>query len=125
MTPAGRVYSSRRFHRILLRFGVMPPHPSMFVRRDVLLELGGFDTSFRIAGDFDIIARTLLERRSTFALLPEIISSFRIGGVSTDGIKAKLRISSELARSLRAMGQPMALLAVQMRFPLKLLQLRW
>lgn len=122
VSPAGRVYSARRFRPALIRVGVMPPHPGMFVKRELLLQLKGFDTKYRMAADFDLIARALLKTKSSFAILPEIISSFRIGGISTDGWKAKVRIGRELAASLQALGQPMAWLAVQMRYPLKLTQ---
>jgi glycosyltransferase involved in cell wall biosynthesis len=122
VTSAGRVYSSRRFKRALIRFGVMPPHPAMFVKRRLLLDLGGFDTKYQLAADFDLIARALLKTRGSFAVLPEVISSFRIGGVSTDGLKAKVQIGRELAASLKTLGQPMAWLSVQMRYLLKLTQ---
>jgi glycosyltransferase involved in cell wall biosynthesis len=124
ITPAGRVYSARHFRPSLLRFGVMPPHPSMFVKRELLNRLGGFDTSFRIAADFDFIARALLLQHGSFVPMPEIISAFRLGGVSTSGLKSKLIIGRELAISLKALGQPMAWLAVQLRYPLKLIQFR-
>lgn len=124
-TLSGRIYSARRFRPALLRFGLMPPHPAMFIRREVLVELGGFNTSFRIAGDFDIVARALLQRRKSYALLPQVLTRFRIGGISTSGIESKLIIGRELVRSLRALGQPLPWLAVQLRYPLKLSQIRW
>jgi glycosyltransferase involved in cell wall biosynthesis len=122
VSPAGRVYSARRFRPALIRVGVMPPHPAMFVRRELLIQLGGFNTKYRMAADFDLIARALLKTKSSFAVLPEIITSFRIGGISTDGLKAKVKLGREFATSLKALGQPMAWFAVQMRYPLKLMQ---
>jgi hypothetical protein len=81
--------------------------------------------SYRISADFDLIARAMLRERSSWATLPVIITRFRVGGLSTSGIAAKLALSREAARSLKALGQPLAWLSVQLRFVLKATQLRF
>lgn len=123
VTRAGRLYSAKGFRRWWLRIGVMPPHPSMFMRRDLARQLGGFDTSYRIAADFDLVARAVLKAGCSWATLPVVTTKFRVGGISTSGLAATLTLSREFARSLRAIGQPLAYLAVQLRFPLKAMQL--
>lgn len=119
-----RLYSARKFKRWWLRIGVMPPHPSMFIRRDLLTRLGGFDTKFRIAADFDLIARAILREGASWTSLPIVTTRFRTGGVSTVGLKAKRTIGREMAVSLRALQQPWPALAVYLRFPFKLAQFR-
>ena len=42
-----------------LRYGWMPPHPTLYVRRSLVSELGPFDTRLRIAADYDFILRYL------------------------------------------------------------------
>lgn len=120
---AGRIYTVRGFRARWLRFGVMPPHPSMFVRRSVLLHLGGFDLRYKIAADFDLIARAILARACSWAVIPEVLTYFRVGGVSTRGLSSKLKLGQEMARSLASLGQPLATLAVQGRFLIKARQL--
>jgi len=121
-TGRQRLYSAERFAPWWLRVGAQPPHPSMFMRRELLRQLGGFDTSYRIAGDFDLIARAVLKHGASFATLPLVITHFRPGGVSTAGLKSKLTLNREIAHSLRRLGQPLAGGAVWLRMPLKLLQ---
>ena len=118
----GRCYSAKNWHPMWLRVGAMPPHPSMFVRRAALLEANGFDERFKIAADFDLIARLILKRGASWTKLDAEITRFRAGGVSTGGLGAKARISAELAASLRSLGQPCASLAVLFRAPLKVAQ---
>lgn len=119
-----RLYSAARFAPWWLRVGAQPPHPSMFMRRQLVRDLGGFDTSYRIAGDFDLVARAILKRKASFATLPLVVTHFRPGGVSTAGLQSKLTLNREIARSLRQLGQPFAGGAVWLRIPLKLLQFR-
>ncbi len=38
-----------------LAWGWMPPHPTLYVRRSWYERIGGFDTSYRIAADYDCI----------------------------------------------------------------------
>ena len=61
-TDPGRVvrhWRSRAFEPGLLRRGWMPPHPTLYLRRSVYERLGGFDTRYRIAADYDLILRVL------------------------------------------------------------------
>ena len=72
---------SSRFARVLMR---MPfNHPGMAVRRDVFSRMGGFDTQFRIAADYDLIVR-LVAANASSAILEEAFASFRPGGISAD-----------------------------------------
>jgi len=122
-TPAGRVYSAHGFSKWWLRLGVMPPHPSMFMRRELALALEGFDTSYRISADFDLIARAVLKAGCSWATLPSVLTKFRVGGLSTRGLATKVALGREFARSLSALGQPLAHLSVQLRYPIKAMQL--
>jgi glycosyltransferase involved in cell wall biosynthesis len=123
-TTGQRLYSAGRFAPWWLKVGAQPPHPSMFMRRTLIQDLGGFDTGYRIAGDFDLVARAVLGRGASFAKLPIVLTHFRPGGVSTAGVRSKLMLNRELARSLRALGQPFSGGVVWLRMPLKLLQFR-
>lgn len=63
-------------------------HPTMFSAKRMLEELNGFDESFKIAGDFDLIIRALLSgKRSVY--VKECIVAFRLGGVSSPSKRLK------------------------------------
>jgi len=117
-----RLYSARGFRRWWLSVGMMPPHPSAFIRREAMLTAGGFDDSFRIAGDFDLIARLILRQQATWKTMPQVLTGFRQGGLSTRGREARRAIERELAVSLARLGHACPRLAVKARLPLKLAQ---
>ena len=118
----GRVYSSRGFKKWWLRIGAMPPHPSFYARADVLRRAGGFDTRYRIASDFDLVARVMLGGGASWARIGKVITCFRTGGLSTVNAGAKRVITREMAASLKRLGQPLPSVAVHLRYPIKLLQ---
>lgn len=119
-----RFYSSRGFRPWMLRMGHMPPHPTMYVRRAVFDRIGGFDDTYRIAGDFDFTVRLLLRPGAVrWRRVPHTLVAFRNGGASTRDVKAKLRMNREILRSLRSKGLSLGALALYARYPFKAVQL--
>lgn len=62
--------------------------PTMFSTKQMLEELNGFDESFRITGDFDLITRALL-RGYRPVEVKESIVAFRLGGASSPSERLK------------------------------------
>lgn len=74
------------------------PHPGLFVRTDAVRKWGGFDTDFRIAGDYELCIR-LLQRTTAKFLENIVVSNMRVAGVSSNPTNAILSIKEcELAR---------------------------
>ena len=81
--------------------GVMTVPPGVFYRRDVFERNGGFDTAFKICGDFDMVLR---EARTHDAQYIDSVSMIvGIGGVSWK-TENKMRIMTETRASLRKNG---------------------
>lgn len=117
-----RLYRSQGFQPWMLRFGHMPPHPSFYARRDVLIEAGGFDTRYRIASDFDLMTR-LFRPEMRFVTLPHTLAAFRQGGLSTRDLNARMRINDEIREVLRSRGISASLPQLWCRYPLKAMQI--
>jgi glycosyltransferase involved in cell wall biosynthesis len=81
--------------------GWMPPHPTLYLRRSVFETYGMYDTSFRIAADYDAILRYFGLGGVTSAYLPEVMIKMRMGGVSNASFKHILRKSREDLTALR------------------------
>lgn len=78
-----------------LRFGWMPPHPTFYVRRTLMQEIGRFDVSFRIAADYEYMLRCLLRESVRVGYVDEVLVRMRAGGVSNRSISTMLRKSRE------------------------------
>ena len=57
ITESIRKYSSKFFKPSLLKYGLIPAHPSIFMRKSLLNKVGNYDTNFNIAGDFEFLCR--------------------------------------------------------------------
>lgn len=90
-----RYYSSRIFRRNLMRFGFMPAHPSFYCRRTIYEKYGGFDTSFRIAADFENLLRLIFINRIRTRYIPLDFVTMRTGGASSSGMISHRQILKE------------------------------
>jgi glycosyltransferase len=80
-----RYWRSKPFTTKLLKKGWMPPHPTLFMRRQVYESHGLFNVNLKCAADYDYILRVFQDETLKFLYLPEIITKMQIGGVSTKG----------------------------------------
>lgn len=96
-----RHWQAGAFSRARLRAGWMPPHPTLFLRRRVFETHGVFDTSFRIAADYDAILR-YFDAGIRSVYLPQVLVKMRVGGESNRSLRAILRKSTEDYRALRS-----------------------
>jgi glycosyltransferase involved in cell wall biosynthesis len=75
-------------------------HCGAFHHRSLFQDLGGFDVSFKIAGDYDFLLREFV-RNPDFAIYqPELLISMRTGGVSGD-LNLRLVMANEIALARR------------------------
>ncbi len=56
-------------------------HPTVFVRRQVYADFGLFDTSYKIAADYELLLR-FYKRKCKFFYINKAIANFREGGIS-------------------------------------------
>ena len=104
MARVVRRWKAGEYRRSRLAWGWMPPHPTLFLRRLVIERWGGYDTRYRIAGDYDAMLRYLARGGVRLAYLPEVLVKMRVGGESNRSLSRILRKSREDYCALRENG---------------------
>lgn len=99
-----RQWRSGSYSRDKLRWGWMPPHPTLFLRREVFETWGLYDPEFQIAADYDAVLRFLWKGHVNLAYLPEVLVKMRVGGASNRSLRHILRKSREDYQALRRNG---------------------
>lgn len=84
------VYKRERFY-----YGWSPPHPTFFVKREVLRQHGLYNTDLKIAADYEMMLRLLFVKEVTCSYLPDVIIRMRDGGVSNRSIKNRIQANRE------------------------------
>lgn len=95
-----RTWRAGAFKPADMRRGWMPPHPTFYARRAIYERLGVFDTTFRIAADYDCMLRFLLASIKV-AYIPQLQVRMRVGGVSNRSMSNIVKKSLEDFRALR------------------------
>lgn len=118
-----RRYSSKKFSPRAMSYGLMPAHPTLFLRREVYAAVGEYDPRYRIAGDFEFCLRAFVRRETPFHYLAEPLVSMPNGGLSNRGWRSKWVITDEMLRACRTHGVGTNWAKLCLRFPIKLLEL--
>ena len=100
ITRVVRRWRAGDWHPRRLARGWMPPHPALFLRRSVIERLGAYDSSYRIAADYESILRYFGSGISP-AWLPRVLVKMRTGGASNRSLGHVLLKSREDYRALR------------------------
>lgn len=114
-----RTYRAGNFKPWMFRFGLMPPHPAVFVRKSAYDRVGLYKLGYKIAADFDFLTRLLLVEGAKYHLSQKIWVRMRTGGASTSGLKSNWVSTQELGRSLKENGIYSNFLMLFLRLPFK------
>ncbi len=95
-----RHWASGTYHRRNLKWGWMPPHPTLYLQRAVFerAKLSGgdyFDTSYTCAADYDFMLRILSQHGIEPAYLRMVLVKMRLGGISNRSLKHIVKKSRE------------------------------
>lgn len=118
-----RYYSGAKFTPDKFAWGWMPPHPTFFVRRELYERYGLFHTNYRIAADYELMARLLARHRVRYAYLPEVIVRMRTGGVSTRNLRSNWILNKEILRACAENGINTNFFKVYSKYFRKIIQL--
>jgi glycosyltransferase len=99
-----RRWKAGSFAPAKLNRGWMPPHPTLFIRRQVVEDWGGYDIRYRIAADYDAMLRYLVKGQIKLAYIPEVLVKMRVGGESNRSLGRILLKSSEDLQAIRQNG---------------------
>lgn len=96
-----RHWRSGDFSLSKLRRGWMPPHPTLYLRREVFDRWGLYDTSLRISADYEAMLRYLMRGGISLAYIPEVLVKMRVGGESNRSLSTMILKSREDLAAIR------------------------
>jgi glycosyltransferase involved in cell wall biosynthesis len=118
-----RRYNSGHFTPNKLRWGWMPAHPGLFVKRRVFDEIGPFSTSYKIAGDFDWIVRVFALNQARYCYWADVSVNMQLGGVSTRGLQSVFTLNREIYQICRRHGIQTNYFRIYSKYPRKILEM--
>lgn len=77
LKSAEEIYLSKKYQHNL------PPHPAFFAKKDLIIDIGGFDESYKIIADVVLITKICLRQNLNYLYLPIKVNIFDNNGVSS------------------------------------------
>lgn len=118
-----RYYNSSSFDPDKFAYGWMPAHPTFFIRRTFYEKYGLFKTDYKIAADFELLARFLGKYKLSYSYLPKVIIRMRNGGISTSSLKSNWILNREIIRACKENNIETNILKVFSKYFIKIFQL--
>ena len=122
LTKCVRYYSSSVFRPWMMRFGMIPAHPSFYCRKAVYDQYGSFDTTYRIAADFEILLRLIFIHRIRTRYVKKDFVTMRLGGASTTGYGSWSLIMKEHLQIMKQHGVVTNRFLLSLRYIYKLFE---
>ena len=122
LTKCVRYYSSSVFRPWMMRFGMIPAHPSFYCRKAVYDQYGSFDTTYRIAAEFEILLRLIFIHRIRTRYVKKDFVTMRLGGASTTGYGSWSLIMKEHLQIMKRHGVVTNRFLLSLRYIYKLFE---
>ena len=98
LQTTSRYYSAKHWRPWMLQWGKMPPHPSVYIRRELFDRYGLYKLGYDIAADYELLIRYLRMAGIKARYLNECVVRMRMGGKSTRGWKSFMTLNKEIVR---------------------------
>lgn len=99
-----RYYSSKKFVLNKFKYGIMPAHPSFYVKRELFNNIGYYKTDYKIAADYELLLRFLYKEQIKCKYIELPFVSMRTGGVSNKSIRSNFILNKEIKRACKENG---------------------
>lgn len=116
-----RNYSSQKWRPNYLKYGYMPPHPSIFIDSTVLSKFGNYRTDLKIAADYELLIRYSIIHKLRWKYSNIYTTIMKVGGVSSTGFKSYSLITKEINFAFDTNNIKYSKLFVKFRFTWKIL----
>lgn len=101
-----RNWISGKFNRRNFKKGWMPPHPTLFIKKECFQQFGNYNLNYTSAADYDLILRFLYKHEINTTYLPKVLMKMRVGGLSNKSFKNRIRANKEDRLALKLNGVP-------------------
>lgn len=96
----GSEYSDGKF-----RYSWVPAHPTFYVKRECYLRYGGYNTSFQVSADFELMIRYLAKHKLSSKYVDSFFVRMRSGGESNGSLQKILLGNKNIIRAFKENGQ--------------------
>jgi len=106
-----RTWKGQNYKRGRFKYGWMPAHPTFYFKRELVSQLGAYESHYFTAADYELMARYLFLHNVSSVYLPKLIVRMRMGGASNGSIYLRLRANRRDYLAMKKNSIPFPLIA--------------
>ncbi len=91
-----RYWKSNPYYKCFFETGNVPPHPSLFVKREVYEQVGYFDLNYELAADYEFMLRMFKKFDFKSKYINKVIVKMRLGGATNQSFSNIKRQNFEM-----------------------------
>lgn len=110
-----RRWKSKPYYPRFFEHGYVPPHPALFLKKNVYKEAGSFDLKFKLAADYEFMFRVMKKFNFRSIYYPRLMVKMRLGGATNKNISNIINGNKEIMKAWQQNG---------FNFPIFLMPLR-
>lgn len=95
--------------------GWMPAHPTLYLKRELFEQFGGYSLDYGSAADYELMLRFLYQHKITTCYLPVLMVNMRNGGMSNQSMKHRYSAFLNDYAALKNNQIPFPLLALLLK----------
>ncbi len=96
-----RKWTAGKFSKKSFTYGWMPPHPTLYIEKNVYEEFGTYKLDFKISSDYELILRFFWTNSLSLSYIPETLVHMKTGGASNKSIKNIFKKTIEDAKAIK------------------------
>lgn len=90
-----RKWNSGNYKSNLFKWGWMPPHPTVVIKKKCYTQFGNYKLNYKTAADYECMLRLIHVNKIKLAYLNQFVIKMRIGGKSNQSLKNRLNANKE------------------------------
>jgi len=115
-----RYFDSGQFKPSLLAYGLMPAHPTFFVKKNIYDKYGSFHIGLKNAADFELMARFMYTYKISYFYMERTIVKMRMGGTSTSIVSIWIN-NAEILKACKLNGIKTNIFKISFRYVYKII----
>lgn len=117
-----RYWKSNSYYKNFFETGNVPPHPSLFVKREVYEQVGYFDLNYKLAADYEFMLRMFKKFDFKSKYINKVIVKMRLGGATNQSYSNIKRQNIEILNAWKNNNLNAPFLLMPLRLLKRLLQ---
>jgi glycosyltransferase len=117
-----RNWKSKDYYAKFFDDGNVPPHPSLFLKKEVYQKAGLFDLEYKLAADYEFMFRVFKKFNFKSKYINRLIVKMRLGGETNKSIQNIINQNKEILKAWKQNGLNPPLLLMPLRITKRLIQ---